>query len=79
MKTIKKSILPSVLLIFGIIPFLLPFIFGLYRMSIESWELFDFVVLYSFVYWPTYVAGLICITGYVILCVRRKGIKSSKR
>ena len=30
-------------------------------MTIESWILFDWLVLYSFVYWPTYLAGLIVI------------------
>lgn len=45
----------------GLVPFFLPVCVGLYRMSIESWTLFDFIVLYSFLYWPTYVIGLILI------------------
>ena len=65
----KKSIIRNSLLILGIVPFILPFVIGLYRMTIESWELFDFIVLYSFIYWPTYVAGLLCIAAYVILYI----------
>ena len=74
----KNHFIKHALLIVGIIPFLLPFILGLYRMSIESWEFFDFIILYSFIYWPTYLAGLFCIALYVILLVRRKRIQSSK-
>ena len=74
----KNHFIKHALLIVGITPFLLPFILGLYRMSIESWELFDFIILYSFIYWPTYLAGLFCIALYVILLVRRKRIQSSK-
>ena len=74
----KKSIIRNSLLILGIVPFLLPLIIGLYRMTIESWELFDFVILYSFIYWPTYVAGLICIAVGVVLCVREKRNKNKK-
>ena len=48
-------------LIIGIVPFLLPFVLGLYRMSIESWTMFDWLVLYSFIYWPTYIAGAVAI------------------
>ena len=75
----KRSILPIALLTVGIIPFVLPFIIGLYRMTIEHWELFGFIILYSFIYWPTYVAGLICIAAGVVLCVRGKRNKSEKK
>ncbi|MBR4987067.1 MAG: hypothetical protein IKY81_00195 [Methanocorpusculum sp.] len=53
----------------GIIPFIVPFALGIYRMSIEHWELFDWLVLYSFIYWPTYFAGfllmIISLIGFV--------------
>jgi len=56
----KQSVWFAVLLL-GFIPFLLPFLSGLYRMSIESWSLFDWVVMYSFIYWPTYLIGILAI------------------
>ena len=74
----KKHLIPNILLIIGILPFVLPFIFGIYRMSIESWAMLDWLVLYSFIYWPTYLAGLFCIALHVILLLRRKRIQSSK-
>jgi heme exporter protein D len=75
----KKEFITHALLTVGVIPFLLPFIIGLYRMTIESWELFDFVILYSFIYWPTYVAGLICIAAGVVLSILNKRKKSSNQ
>ena len=45
----------------GLLPFIFPIVLGLYTMTIESWILFDWLVLYSFVYWPTYLLGLIVI------------------
>ena len=46
------------LLALGILPFVLPLLIGLYRMQIESWTMPDWLVMYSFIYWPTYAAGL---------------------
>lgn len=57
----KKNLIWNILLIIGIVPFLLPFVLGLYRMSIESWTMFDWLVMYSFIYWPTYIAGAVAI------------------
>ena len=45
----------------GIVPFIVPFVLGIYRMSIEHWELFDWLILYSYVYWPTYLIGFILV------------------
>ena len=47
------------LLIIGIIPFAAPFIGFAYEMiNFSSWTLADWLILYSFVYWPTYLIGL---------------------
>ena len=57
----KKNLIWNILLIIGIVPFLLPFVLGLYRMSIESWTMFGWLAMYSFIYWPTYIAGAVAI------------------
>ena len=57
----KHSGLWRALLALGILPFVLPFLIGLYRMQIESWALPDWLVMYSFIYWPTYLVGLVLI------------------
>ena len=60
-----------VLLIVGIVPFAAPFIGFVYEMiNSSSWSLVDWLVLYSFVYWPTYVVGLILII--ISVCKLRK-------
>ena len=70
----KKNLIWNILLIIGIVPFLLPFVLGLYRRSIESWTMFDWLVLYSFIYWPTYLSGAVAIAVSVVgkIAKRRK-------
>ncbi len=68
----KKSLIWNLLLILGIIPFVLPFILGIYRMTIESWTMIDWLVMYSFIYWPTYIAGAIVIAVSIISRLVRK-------
>ena len=55
------------LLAVGVIPFAAPFIGFAYEMlNSSSWPLMDWLVLYSFAYWPTYLVGfaLIAISTY---------------
>ena len=56
----------------GTIPLLLPFILGCYHMWIESWTMGDWLILYSYIYWPTYVLGLALIVAGVVLWRRKK-------
>ena len=43
----------------GLIPFAAPFIGFAYEMiNSSSWPMMDWLVLYSFIYWPTYLVGL---------------------
>ena len=58
------------LLAVGLIPFAAPFIGFAYEMlNSSSWSLIDWLVLYSFVYWPTYLVGLtlIAISVYKLM------------
>ena len=69
----KKRIIGIILLILGAIPLALPPLLGLYRMQIEHWQLWDFLVLYSFIYWPTYLLGLLLLAAGLFLLCRRRG------
>ena len=62
------------LLVLGIVPFLIPFFgFGYEMLNASNWTLLDYLVLYSFLYWPTYVVGL----ALIILSVwKLRGRKS---
>ena len=55
------------LMAIGLIPFAAPFLGFAYEMiNSSSWSLLDWLILYSFVYWPTYLVGLalIAISAY---------------
>ena len=67
----KNKKLWWILLIIGIIPFIAPLIGFAYEMiNSSSWTFMDWMVLYSFVYWPTYIVGLILMI--VSVCKLRK-------
>ena len=57
----KKTLVWKVLLAFGVCPFALPLILGTYNMSINLWSLADWLILYSYLYWHTYVIGIVLI------------------
>lgn len=56
MRTIWK-----VMMIIGLLPFIVPLAMGLYTMMIETWELLDWLLFWSVIYWPTYVVGIVLI------------------
>ena len=56
----------------GFLPFILPVALGLYRMSIESWTMSDWLILYSFIFWPTYIIGAAFIIASVVLAFKNK-------
>lgn len=68
----KKKLIWKILLFIGIIPLIIPFVLGFYRMSIESWTLPDWLIMYSFVYWPTYIVGLVLITISIFKLAKKK-------
>jgi len=60
------------LAVIGFLPFILPVALGIYRMSIESWTLLDWLILYSFIFWPTYIIGAAFIIVSIILSFKNK-------
>ena len=58
----KKTLIWKILLVIGICPMVFPFVSFLYQMLVsESWTLLDWLIMYSFVYWPTYIIGFVLI------------------
>ena len=62
----KKALIWNIILIIGIVPFILPFAFGIYKISIESWTMFDWLIMYSYIFWPSYIAGALVIAVSII-------------
>ncbi len=58
----------------GFLPFIIPVLMALYSMSVEPWNFFDWILLYSVIYWPTYIVGII-----LILIAVRKRKKSEEK
>ncbi len=67
-----KKHLWKALIVIGIIPLMLPVLLGAYHMLIESWAMGDWLILYSYVYWPTYVLGILLIAAGIVLRKRDK-------
>lgn len=68
----KSKLIWKILLVLGICPFLVPFVSFLYKLiNAESWGLIDWLIMYSFLYWPTYVLGFVLIA--VSIYKLRKG------
>lgn len=71
-----KKYIPQIILTAGFIPFIAPFATAVWKIYVlhEGWSLFEFVFLYSFIYWPTYILGLIAILLAIYLFRRRNNI-----
>ncbi|MBE6615154.1 MAG: hypothetical protein E7631_07610 [Ruminococcaceae bacterium] len=65
----EGSLFWKILFFLGLCPFLIPFIVYTYEMLIGSgFTLADWLILYSFLYWWTYVIGLVfCVLAAVQL------------
>lgn len=67
-----KKHLWKILIGIGILPLVLSFILGVYHTMIESWKLGDWLILYSYIYWPTYVLGILLIVAGVVVWRRKR-------
>lgn len=56
----------------GFLLFILPICMALYSMYVETWDFLEWIMLYSVIYWPTYVIGILVI---VIAAKKRKNGK----
>jgi len=82
----RKNILWKIVLIIGILPFLVAFILGLYSgitgfsglcilncKDVYGIQAFvDSLIMYSYIFWPTYIIGLIMILISILLMKTKK-------
>ena len=65
-----KRIIAIVLLTVGIVLFVLPFAGGIYTISVQSdFTMGDWIIMYSFLYWPSYVFGAVLIAVSLFLLI----------
>jgi len=54
--TMKRNAVWKIILFIGLCPFIFPVLSSVTRMS--SWTFLDWIIMYSFLYWPTYIIGI---------------------
>ena len=57
----KKQLFWVIVLVLGTLPFLFPFLWGISHIGSLSQPLLHWVMTYSFLYWPTYLFGMLAI------------------
>ena len=58
----RKNLIWKFLFFLSLCPFIAPFFYYVLQHLVHnhySWTLLDMLILWSFVYWPTYLIGLI--------------------
>ena len=76
----KKKIISIIVLLLGLISFIIPIAWGLFDTVITNrldYSFIDFLLYYSFLYWPTYIAGIIAII--ISICIKSKKANSYKK
>ena len=67
----KKDTISKYIILTGCLPFMIPVLAGIYKITIESWNMVDWLILYSYIFWPSYIMGLILIL-IGVLKIRKK-------
>lgn len=60
----KKGLIWKILLVIGLCPLMAPFFYYFLQQLVHndySWTLIEMLILWSFLYWPTYLIGLVII------------------
>ena len=64
--------LPVLLIILGTVPFLAALILGLPVFRVSYLTYGEFLILYSYLFWPTYIFGALLMLGGTVLTILRK-------
>lgn len=67
----KKDTTTKYLILTGMLPFIIAILSGLYKTTIESWNMIDWLILYSYIFWPTYLIGFFLIIIGIVKMIRR--------
>ena len=68
----KKDNTPLYIILTGALPFIIPIFAGIYKVTMQSWDMLSWLVLYSYIFWPSYLIGLLLILFGIIKIIRRK-------
>ena len=68
----KRKIISYVLMGLGTVPFLAALILGLPIFRASYLTFWDFLILWSYLFWPTYLLGALLILAGIVLCQFKK-------
>ena len=63
----RRKILSVILIIIGLVPFAVALICGLPIFRASSLTYGDFLILYSYLFWPTYILGALLIAAGLLV------------
>ncbi len=72
----KRKIISYVLIGLGTVPFLAALILGLPMFRASNLTYGDFLILWSYLFWPTYILGAILILAGIVLRKFKKSVNS---
>ena len=67
-----RKCLPVLLIILGTVPFLAALILGLPVFRVSYLTYGEFLILWSYLFWPTYIVGVLLMLGGTVLTILRK-------
>ena len=67
-----RKCLPVLLIILGTVPFLAALILGLPIFRVSYLTYGEFLILWSYLFWPTYIFGVLLMLGGTVLTILRK-------
>lgn len=67
-----KQLLARLLIFLGTVPFLTALICGLPPFRASNLTYFDFLILYSYLFWPTYILGVLLLAAGIIWSIAQK-------
>lgn len=70
--TKRDKILSIILFVLGSVPFAAALIFGLPIFRVSYLTYGEFLILYSYLFWPTYILGALLIAAGTVLTILRK-------
>ncbi|MBQ7300393.1 MAG: hypothetical protein IJW77_11200 [Clostridia bacterium] len=68
----RSKILSAILIILGIVPFAVTLICGLPIFRASNLTYGDFLILYSYLFWPTYILGAVLLAAGIIWRIAQK-------
>ena len=68
----KRNIISYVLIGLGTVPFLAALILGLPVFRVSYLTYGEFLILWSYLFWPTYIFGALLMLGGTVLIILRK-------